>query len=214
MLESGFDWEACLSRVRQRDEQAARELMGQLYPLVLKLVRAHLPKRSSEEDLCQMIFIKIFNNIDQFSGKGEGAVREDRPFLSSCSPQFRGWVSRIAINTCLNQVKAEKIRPELRLADLSEAEAKVVENLASTSEELDSSERGAAKELLNRLLGCLKPQERLIINLLHLEERTIAEVKAITGWNTPLVKVRAFRARQKLKSIYNELTKSGETGLY
>jgi RNA polymerase sigma-70 factor (ECF subfamily) len=119
------------------------------------------------------------------------------------------WVSRIAINTCLNQVKAEKIRPELRLADLSEAEAKVVENLASTSDDLTLSEQGAAKELVNQLLACLKPQDRLILNLLHIEERTIEEIKAITGWNIPLVKVRAFRARQKFKSVYTKLTGKG-----
>jgi len=187
--------EECLKRVRDHDEQAARELMAQLYPLVLKLVRAHLPHRSSEEDLCQMIFIKIFNNIEQFSGK----------------VPLEHWVSRIAVNTCLNQIKAEKIRPELRLADLSEGESKVVENLASTKDELPSSDRNSAKELVTRLLGQLKPQDRLIITLLHLEERTIEEIKAITGWNAALVKVRAFRARQKLKMIYTQVT--GETHL-
>jgi len=182
--------EACLKLVRDHDEQAARELMAQLYPLVLKLVRAHLPHRSSEEDLCQMTFIKIFNNIDQYSGK----------------VPLEHWVSRIAINTCLNQIKAEKSRPELRLADLSEGESRVVENLASTTDELPSSDRNSAKELIDRLLGQMKPQDRLILNLLHIEERTIEEIKALTGWNSALVKVRAFRARQKLKALYTQLT--------
>lgn len=195
MPESSFDPIDCLSRVRQREEAAARELMAHLYPLVLKLVRAHLPRRSSEEDLCQMIFIKAFNHIDQFSGK----------------VPLEHWISRIAINTCLNQIKAERIRPELRLADLSEGESKVVEHLASSVDDISSSDRNAAKELVQRLLAELKPQDRLIINLLHIEERTIEEIKAITGWSTPLVKVRAFRARQKLKALYTQLT--GKTTL-
>jgi RNA polymerase sigma-70 factor (ECF subfamily) len=176
--------------VRQREEQAARDLMGQLYPLVLKIVRAHLPRRSTEEDLCQMTFIKIFNNIDQYSGK----------------VPFEHWASRIAVNTCLNQLKAEKVRPELRLADLSETECRVIENLSASKEELEDS--NAAKDLVHHLLEQLAPQDRLVIRLLHLEERSIEEIKALTGWSTPLVKVRAFRARQKLKSLYNRLAKS------
>jgi len=192
MPESSFDLEDCLRRVREHDEHAARDLMGEFYPFVLKMVRAHLPHRSSEEDLCQMIFIKIFNNIDQYSGK----------------VPLEHWISRIAINTCLNQIKAEKIRPELRLADLSEGETRVVETLAATRDDLPSSESSSAKELVHRLLGQLKPQDRLILNLLHIEERTIEEIKAITGWNTALVKVRAFRARQKMKALYTQLAKN------
>ena len=63
-----------------------------LYPLVAKLVRAHRPARSAEEDLCQMIFIKIMQKLSQFSGK----------------VPLEHWVSRIAINTCINQIQAEK----------------------------------------------------------------------------------------------------------
>jgi RNA polymerase sigma-70 factor (ECF subfamily) len=46
----------------------------------------------------------------------------------------------------------------------------------------------------------LKPAERLVIDLLYLQQRTIAEIKKITGWSATLVKVRAFRARQKMKA--------------
>src|SRR5580692_7961001 len=60
MSEPGLDLAACVERVRQRDEEAARRLLEHLYPLVLKLVRAHRPKRMAEEDLVQMVFIKVF----------------------------------------------------------------------------------------------------------------------------------------------------------
>src|SRR5438067_5165265 len=113
--DTGFDMASCLARVRQRDEDAARLLLNHLYPLVIKLVRAHLPRRTSEEDLAQVVFMKIFAKIDQFSG----------------TVPFEHWVSRIAVNTCLNQLQAEKIRPELRWADLSEQEERVLEMLPS-----------------------------------------------------------------------------------
>src|SRR5436190_19744586 len=98
--------------VLRQDEEAARELVRTLYPLVAKLVRAHRPRRTAEEDLCQMIFIKVFQKLPQFSGK----------------VPLEHWVSRIAVNTCLNQIESERIRPEVRHADLSEEEQAVVEN--------------------------------------------------------------------------------------
>ena len=121
LAETGFDMAACVARVRQRDEDAARLLLNQLYPLVIKLVRAHLPRRTSEEDLAQVIFMKIFAKIDQFSG----------------TVPFEHWVSRIAVNTCLNQLQAEKIRPELRWADLSEDEQRVQPNLAADHDRIE-----------------------------------------------------------------------------
>ena len=60
-----FDMPTCIRQVRAGDENAARTLMDRLYPLVLKLVRAYLPRRTAEEDLVQTVFMKIFTNLDQ-----------------------------------------------------------------------------------------------------------------------------------------------------
>jgi len=51
----------------------------------------------------------------------------------------------------------------------------------------------------------LKPHDRLVINLMNLEGRTIEEVKQITGWNEAVIKVRAFRARGKLRKLFKNL---------
>jgi RNA polymerase sigma-70 factor (ECF subfamily) len=185
---------ALVAAARQQDEAAARELVRQLYPLVLKLVRSHRPKRSAEEDLCQMIFIKVFQKLGQFSGK----------------VPLEHWVSRIAVNTCLNQIQAEKVRPEFRHADLSEEEVAVVNNLAATADELGPDQTFAARDLVERLLAALKPAERLVIDLLYLQQRSVAEIQALTGWGASLVKVRAFRARQKLKAQLAQFSAEGE----
>jgi RNA polymerase sigma-70 factor, ECF subfamily len=178
-LDAGALVEAAL----RNDDEAARELVRRLYPLVAKLARAHRPRRTDEEDLCQMIFIKVFQKLSQFSGK----------------VPLEHWVSRIAVNTCLNQIEAEKVRPELRYADLSEEEQAVVENLASSSRELAPDEQLASRQLVEHLLDLLKPVERLAIDLLYLQGRSVEEIRKITGWSAALIKVRAFRARQKMK---------------
>jgi len=163
--------------------------MERLYPLVLKIVRSHLPKRAAEEDLCQVIFVRVFRGLKQYSG----------------AAPLEHWVSRIAVNVCLNQIESERIRPEVRYADLSEAQQKVVEALAANAPELPKESDSPAREVLEQLLAKLGPQDRLVITLLHLEERSLAEIHAMTGWNTTLIKVRAFRARQKLKGYYQKL---------
>jgi RNA polymerase sigma-70 factor (ECF subfamily) len=174
----------------RHDDEAARELVRRLYPLVAKMVRAHRPRRTSEEDLCQMIFIKVFQKLSQFSGK----------------VPLEHWVSRIAVNTCLNQIAAEKVRPELRHADLSEEEQAVVENLAASSDELSPDQRVASRQLVEHLLDLLKPVERLVIDFLYLQGRSVEEIRKITGWSASLIKVRAFRARQKMKKQLATIT--------
>ena len=178
-----FDASALVHAALQHDDEAARALVRRLYPLVAKIVRAHRPRRTAEEDVCQMIFIKVFQRLTQFSGK----------------VPLEHWVSRIAVNTCLNQIESERVRPELRHADLSVEEQAVVENLATSSEELGPDQRFASRQLVEHLLTALKPVERLAVDLLYLQGRSVEEIRKITGWSAALIKVRAFRARQKMK---------------
>src|ERR1041384_2118989 len=126
------DASALVEAAMQHDDEAARELVRRLYPLVAKMVRSHRPRRTSEEDLCQMIFIKVFQKLNQFSGK----------------VPLEHWVSRIAVNTCLSAIESERIRPELRHADLSEEEQAVVENLATSTEELAPDRQFASRQLV------------------------------------------------------------------
>src|SRR6201998_448148 len=128
--------DALVQAALRHDEEAVRQLVRRLYPLVAKMVRSHRPRRTSEEDLCQMIFIKVFQKLSQFSGK----------------VPLEHWVSRIAVNTCLSQIESERIRPELRHADLSEEEQAVVENLATSSDDLAPDRQLASRQLVEHLL--------------------------------------------------------------
>src|SRR5215211_7746598 len=174
---------ALVTAALQNNDDAARALVRCLYPLVARIVRAHRPRHTSEEDLCQMIFIKVFQKLSQFSG----------------NVPLEHWVSRIAVNTCLNQIESEKVRSEVRHADLSDEEQAVIDNLTSASDELRPDQRFASRQLVEHLLAALKPVERLAIDLLYLQGRSVEEIRKLTGWSAALVKVRAFRARKKMK---------------
>jgi RNA polymerase sigma-70 factor (ECF subfamily) len=189
MADETFDLAGCLERVRQRDQVASRQLVEHLYPLVIRIVRSHLPRRASEEDLAQDIFLKMFTRLEQYQG----------------NVPFSHWVSRIAVTTCIDQLRAQKRRPEFRWADLSENEAEVLDSVLSDERDVAPGDALAAHELVHKLLAQLKPDDQLVIRLLDLEQKTIAEISELTGWNHTLVKVRAFRARRKLQKLFQEL---------
>ncbi len=184
-----FDLAECLERVRARDQLAARQLVEHLHPMVVRIVRARLPRRVAEEDLTQEIFLKMFTRLEQYQG----------------NVPFPHWVSRIAVTTCIDHLRAQQRRPEFRWADLSEGEAEVLDAVLTNDRDQAPDDALAAHELVHKLLDQLKPEDRLVIQLLDLEQKTIAEISGLTGWNTSLIKVRAFRARRKLQKLFADL---------
>lgn len=179
-----------IARIQVGDEDAARAMIERLSPLVLKCVRSRRPQRAAEEDMIQAVFAKIFSKLGQFGG--------DVP--------LEHWVSRVTINTCLKQIDYERCRPEWRWGDLGMEEQAVLERLVASSEDLAGSESAAARELVERLLQCLEPRDRMVVTMVHLEGRTMDEVSAATGWSSNAVKVRCYRARRKMRAQLEALT--------
>ncbi len=135
--------------------------------------------------------MKMFARLDQY--------REKVP--------LERWVARIAITTCYDRLRAQQRRPELRHADLSIEERERIDRVtADTSGESDVA-AFAARELVEQLLDRLNPRDRLVITLLELEQRSVAEIHDVTGWSHSLIKVCAFRARQKLRKEWGRLEK-------
>ncbi len=180
---------ACLMQVRQGDETAIHALIRYMHPLVYKLVRSNLPRRDGEEDLVQTILIKVFKSLDQFSHR----------------VPFSHWVSRIAVNSCLTVIRYEKSRPEVRMADLSEEEEAVVQALATSDEKLDAGLGLAARDLVQHLVSCLKPRDRLLVRLIYLEGLSIKEASEATGWTVGAITVRMSRARIKMRNQHEAL---------
>src|SRR5882724_5273948 len=189
MKDLDFDVADCLARVRMQDQDAARSLVEYLYPTVISIVRGNLARRAAEEDLAQEIFLKMFEKLDQYKGE----------------VPFNHWVSRIAVNRCLNAIRSQKVRPEWRMADLSEEQAAALEATAAAVEQPHPTHLMGARELVEKLLQTLSPEDRVLIRMLEMEERSIKEVQQATGWSATYVRVRAFRARQKLNKRFGEL---------
>ncbi len=188
-----FNWNDELARVRQGDEDAAKRLVEELYPTVIRIVRAHRPRNEDEQDLAQEVYMKVFAGIDQYAG----------------AQPFAHWVSRIAVNTCYDHLRRRRSRPVLSFAELSLDESEFLEHCPTGADDPASPVAGeSARELVGKLIATLKPREQIVIRLLDLEEKTIREACALTGWGESKVKVTALRARRKLAESLRNLEKT------
>jgi RNA polymerase sigma-70 factor (ECF subfamily) len=182
---------ACVARTQAGDGAAAERLVAHLQPLVQRIVRAHRPQRLGEDDLAQEVFLKVLDRIDCYQ------VVPGIP--------IDHWVARLAVRTCLDQLRAERRRPELRWSEVSEGARAWLDFLGARRDPPDGP-AAAAKELVELLFARLPPADRLVLTLLDLEGRPVAEIARLTGWSATLVKVRAFRARRRLRALAGPLT--------
>ena len=189
------DLDALLAAVRAGDADAATLLVERLYPVVMAVVHRRRPATASVEDMGQEVFLKLFAGLPTFRGGGAS---------------LEAWARRIAFTTCLNQLRHEARRPELRWADLGEEQAACVESLLQTEAPSEPRHRAAARELVAVLLRQLPAAERLLLELIDLEERPMADVCRLTGWSAVNVRVRCFRARRRLRHALKQLLKEHE----
>lgn len=182
-----------LQRWLDGDESSAERLVAQLYPVVARIVSAHLPYREQSEDLIQEIFAKIFARATQFRG----------------SSPLDHWVSRIAVTTCLDRLRHHARRPTVLWSELSPTEQAALnhESEETSPHPLTPTE---ARALLERLLALLRPQDRAIIVWLDLEEKSISQVSKLTSSPAALVRLRAFRARQRLQKLASSFSPSSQ----
>lgn len=179
-----------LQRAGAGDARAGKEIVEALHPMVCRLVKGQIRRHADLEDVVQEVFLKVFAKLHQFRG-----------------PQpFSHWVSRISVTTCYDWLRRQKARPAVMASDLSEPERHALEQtLANEGGEVSTTRSDLMIGLLDRLIASLKPQEQIVIRLLDLEERPVAEVSVLTGWGHSKIKVTAFRARKKLSALLQSL---------
>jgi RNA polymerase sigma factor (sigma-70 family) len=188
-MDEAIDVGACLERWRHGDEGAAEELIRHLFPVISKIVRTHLPRRDDEKDLVQEILMKTFAKLHQYKG--------DAPLSH--------WVSRLAVTTCLDRLRAQKIRPDVRQVGLTPEDADVFEAAWLTGTSPDASAAIAARDLVDKILAPLAPEDRSLILMVDLEGRSLQEISEQTGWSISKIKMRLFRIRPQLREMINKL---------
>ena len=141
------------------------------------------------EEAAQEVFLKAYTQLGSYEGRGS----------------LEGWLTRIATNTCLNMLRGAKRRPELTVSDLTEAEDEWLEQQLTDPKQPSVENNLVAADLADRLLSVLAPEDQQALLMIDGEQASIKEVAEATGWSESKVKVRAFRARKKLREAMERL---------
>jgi len=171
----GIDDGSLAAAAARGDQRAFAALVSRHQAGVLHLVSRFCDDPDGMEDLAQEIFVKAYLNLGTLRN---GAV-------------FRGWLHRIAANTCIDWLRRRKSDVDM-VAGLEE----------SLPDERDQARLEArdARRRLEAAMTVLGPRDRMLLVLLGLEGKSVEEVAGMTGMTQVNVKVRAFRARRKLKA--------------
>ena len=164
--------EALVAATLAGDEAAFAELARRHKRKVFGLAARFTRNPHDLEDLAQTVFLRVWRSL--------GGVRAAAP--------FEHWLARIAIRCCYDFLRASKRRPPELPLDAADAVPA-------------PDDAGHAREIVHAALARLKPDERLVLTLLELENHSVREISEATGWSEANVKVRAHRARAALKLI-------------
>ena len=164
------------------DMASFEPLVAKYSPRLFATARRYARREDEIEDIVQEIWSKAYHKLPSFRGEAP----------------FEHWLMRMAVRTCYDFLRAHQRNRENTFTELTKEEDDWIERVMSAPEQV-SDKAEAAKQLVDKLMKMLPPPARLIIQLLEIEDRSVKEISALTGWSVPLVKVRAFRARAEMK---------------
>ncbi len=144
-------------------------------------------QRQEIEDIVQESFTKAYFAIGDFADQGEGSMA--------------AWLSKIAFNTCYDELRRRRRKPESTATGLTSEEIESIRSLRTASDDPSVESAMITRDLANKLLSRLSFEDRIVLVMLEVEGLSVAEIGAAVGWSTAKVKVRAFRARNELRRI-------------
>ncbi|HEU5395674.1 MAG TPA: sigma-70 family RNA polymerase sigma factor [Verrucomicrobiae bacterium] len=179
-----------IAAVLNGDAASFEPLVRKYSPQVFSTARRYARRESEVDDIVQEVWLKAFEKLGSFRGEAP----------------FEHWLMRLAVRICYDFLRGHQRNRESSFSDLSTPESDWLDRFVAAPEEA-SENADAARLLVNRVLEKLSPPARLVITLLEIEDRSVKEISALTGWSVPLVKVRAFRARAEMRKILAKMAK-------
>ena len=172
------------------DQNSFEPLLKRYQARVFATARRYARREDEVEDIVQEVFFKAFDKLASFRGEAP----------------FEHWLMRLAVRTCYDFLRAHQRNRETTFSQISQDESDWLERVAAAPDQAAEADFGA-RELLRRVLNQLPADARMVITLLEIEDRPVREVAALTGWSETLVKVRAFRARRRMRKSLERLLK-------
>lgn len=183
---------ALVKRVQARDEIAFREIVERYQAKVFSIIYGILRNRNDAEDIAQQVFAKIYFSIQNFD------------FRSS----LLTWIYKITVNECYDYLRKKRVRKLVYESDFSEDDAHQMENSSSSVQAGPPVDETLAKrDLVLKLLARLSDEDRNLLLLKEVEGHSVEELSGMTGMNENTIKVKLFRARQKLVKAAHRISK-------
>ena len=168
------------------DESAFEQLFERHRRQVARIAGRFFAQREQIEEIIQDSFIKAYFALGTYHGTHEAS--------------FRAWLTQIAVNTCYDQLRRARRRPEHAVEDFDDNEThQFAGQLRAAGRDIESAL--VSRDLAAKLLMRLSPEDRLVLTLLDVEGFSVAEIAELTNWSISKVKVRAHRARAHLRRV-------------
>lgn len=179
-----------IERARQGDLDAFNLLVDRYQHIVYRVARRYMNSPDLADDVTQDTFIRAYNALDTFrNSDGRG---------------FRSWLLRIAANRARDLLRASSRRPADSLESMLEAEDSAWEPEDQSETPAERADRLALHQHIERALGELSDDQRLVIVLFDIEGYSYDEIAEISGVASGTVKSRLHRARARLHQILSE----------
>jgi len=186
---------ALVRRIQARDEIAFREIVERYQAKVFSIIYGILRNHNDAEDIAQQVFAKIYFSIRNFD------------FRSS----LLTWIYKITVNECYDYLRKKRVRKLVYESDFSEEDALRMENSdTATDPHAPADISLAQRDLILKLLEKLSAEDRNLILLKEVEGHSVEELSQMTGMNENTIKVKLFRARQKLLKAAQRLNRTGQ----
>lgn len=184
---------ALVRRVQAQDEIAFREVVERYQAKVFSIIYGILRNRNDAEDIAQQVFAKIYFSIGNFD------------FRSS----LLTWIYKITVNECYDYLRKKRVRKLVYESDFSADDSLRMENSEPATDRTPAfDQRLAQHDLILKLLSKISEEDRSLILLKEVEGHSVEELSEMTGMNENTIKVKLFRARQKLMKAAQRLEKA------
>jgi RNA polymerase sigma-70 factor (ECF subfamily) len=172
---AGAGNEAAFEQLFERHRRRAARIAGRFFP-----------QREQIEEIIQDSFTKVYLALGSYHG--------------THAASFQAWLTQIVVNSCYDQLRRARRRPEHSLDELEESEG---HQLAAQVSSAGSNVENAlvSRDLAIKLLARVSPEDRLVLTLLDVEGFSVAEISEMMNWSISKVKVRAHRARAHLRRV-------------
>lgn len=186
-----------IERARDGDAAAFNQLVSAYRKRILGTIGRLIGHPEDVEDVGQEVFLRLYFSLDQLRS----------------AEVFEPWLYRLTANAAYDYLRKKRRRMESRMADLSEQQMMIVDALAGEKVDRDDTARKRIREEVDSLLGAVSEEDRVLLTLKEVEGLSLKELGKIYHVKENALKVRLFRARQRvLKAFTASRKRTAEVG--